>query len=85
LRLHRFILTTMASNSTAATTLKPPQLVWLVTGTSSGFGTQFVHSIIARGDRVIATARALDKIKHLEAAGANVLRLDLTDSEEEIA
>lgn len=60
------------------------QLVWLITGISSGFGTQFVHSILARGDKVIATARTPEKIQHLEAAGAAVLRLDLTHSEEEI-
>lgn len=60
------------------------QLVWLVTGTSSGFGTQFVHGILARGDRVIATARAVDKIAHLRDAGADTLRLDLTDGEEEM-
>ena len=63
----------------------PQRLVWLVTGTSSGFGTQFVQSILGRGDRVIATARSVEKIRHLEAAeGATVLRLDLTDSQESI-
>lgn len=57
------------------------QLVWLVTGCSSGFGIQFVHSILARGDKVIATARNLEKIKDLENSGAKVLRLDVTDSQ----
>lgn len=60
------------------------RLVWLVTGTSSGFGAQFVHAILARGDKVIATARNLQKVRHLEAAGATVLRLDVTDSDEVI-
>ena len=60
------------------------QLVWLITGTSSGLGAQFVHTILARGDKVIATARSVDKIRHLESAGASVLQLDLDDSEEEI-
>jgi len=60
------------------------QLVWLVTGTSSGFGAEFVHGILARGDKVVAAARNADKIKHLEQAGAKVLRLDLTDSQDSV-
>lgn len=60
------------------------QLVWLVTGCSSGFGMQFVHSILARGDRVIATARNLEKIEQLKQVGAAVLQLDLTDSQQNI-
>ena len=61
-----------------------PQLVWLITGCSSGFGEQFVSSILARGDKVIATARNLEKIKQLEEAGAATLQLDITDSQESI-
>lgn len=57
------------------------QLVWLITGCSSGFGEQFVHSITARGDKVIATARKLDAIKHLEKVGAATIQLDITDSQ----
>jgi hypothetical protein len=57
------------------------RLVWLITGCSSGFGEQFVHSIIARGDKVVATARKLEKIKHLEKTGAATLQLDLTDTQ----
>ena len=60
------------------------QRVWLITGCSSGFGEQFVSSIIARGDKVIATARRLEKIKHLEEVGAAILHLDLTDSQQSI-
>jgi NADP-dependent 3-hydroxy acid dehydrogenase YdfG len=58
-----------------------PQLIWLITGCSSGFGEQFVESILARGDKVIATARTLSKIKHLEKPGVSLLHLDLTDSQ----
>jgi len=61
-----------------------PQLVWLVTGCSSGFGEQFVYSILARGDRVIATGRKLEKLKQLELAGAAILQLDITDSQQSI-
>ena len=55
-----------------------PQLTWLVTGTSSGFGEQFVHSILERGDRVIATARQADeRLQSLKKAGAAILELDV--------
>lgn len=57
------------------------QLVWLITGCSSGFGEQLVYSITARGDKVIATGRNLEKIKHLEKTGAATLQLDITDSQ----
>ena len=60
------------------------QLVWLITGCSSGFGEQFVYSILARGDRVIATGRKVEKLKHLEQAGAAILQLDITDSQQSI-
>lgn len=60
-------------------------LVWLVTGCSpGGFGEYFVRSILARGDKAIATARNLDKIKHLEQAGAKILQLDITDSQQDV-
>ncbi|KAE9373271.1 NAD(P)-binding protein [Stipitochalara longipes BDJ] len=57
-----------------------PQLTWFITGCSSGFGEQFVHSILARGDNVIATARNLDKLQHIKQAGASTLQLDITSS-----
>jgi len=60
------------------------QLVWLITGCSSGFGERFVHRILSRGDQVIATGRKLDRLKHLEQAGAAILRLDVTDSQEDV-
>ena len=59
-------------------------LVWLVTGCSSGFGEQFVHSILERGDKVIATGRKLEQLKHLEAKGAATLQLDITSAQETI-
>lgn len=59
-------------------------LVWLITGCSSGLGEQFVHGILARGDKVIATARRLDSIKHLQQTNVDILQLDITDSESNI-
>ena len=56
-------------------------LVWLVTGCSSGFGEQFVHAILARGDKVIASGRnAAERLSHLKstANGAAILDLDVT-------
>lgn len=62
-----------------------PQLTWLVTGCSSGFGEAFVHGILARGDRVIATGRQADtKLSHLKTTGASMLELDVTAPQAEI-
>ncbi|KAJ7472352.1 hypothetical protein B0H11DRAFT_1351998 [Mycena galericulata] len=61
-------------------------LVWLITGTSSGFGSCLVASVLARGDRVIATARSLDGIKHLESnPNVSLRQLDVTAGAEAIA
>ncbi|KAL8832835.1 MAG: hypothetical protein Q9191_000019 [Dirinaria sp. TL-2023a] len=61
------------------------QLTWLVTGCSSGFGEQFVYSVLARGDRVIATGRKADqRLAHLKGTGAAILELDVSAPEAEI-
>ncbi|KAI1102879.1 NAD(P)-binding protein [Jackrogersella minutella] len=54
------------------------QLVWLITGCSSGFGELLTYQVLSRGDLVIATSRKLDKIAHLRQAGAFTLELDVT-------
>lgn len=42
-------------------------------------------TILARGDRVVATARSVEKIKHFEAnPNCKTLQLDVTDSFENI-
>lgn len=61
-----------------------PQLVWLITGCSSGFGEQFVHTLLARGDKAIATARKLEKINYLQQDGVTLLQLDITDRQKSI-
>ena len=61
------------------------KMTWLVTGGSSGFGEQFVHSILARGDRLIATGRqASSRLAHLKDTGASILDLDVTVSQTEL-
>ncbi|KAF4341542.1 oxidoreductase yusZ [Fusarium beomiforme] len=60
------------------------QLVWLVTGCSSGFGSEFVRQILSRGDKVIATARNSARIEQLASQGAAVLELDVTHSQDSI-
>ncbi|KAG7441151.1 NAD(P)-binding protein [Guyanagaster necrorhizus] len=57
-------------------------LVWFITGTSSGLGKRFVLSALARGDRVIATARALSKLDGLfpSTNRLRTLELDVTSS-----
>ncbi|KAJ7176720.1 hypothetical protein C8R46DRAFT_1077146 [Mycena filopes] len=59
------------------------QRVWLITGTSSGFGECLVNSVLARGDLVIATARTLSKIDHLpKTDNIRRLELDITSGED---
>ena len=60
------------------------QLVWLITGANSGFGTEFVHQILARGDKVIATGRNPDKLAVLSNTEAHLLKLDVTSPLEEL-
>lgn len=60
-------------------------LVWLITGCSSGFGAQFVHSALARGDKVIATGRnAETKLKHFDGTGAAIVDLDVSLPEADV-
>ncbi|KAL4738083.1 hypothetical protein BDV11DRAFT_216243 [Aspergillus similis] len=61
-------------------------LVWLITGTSSGFGREFVVQLLSRGDKVIATARNISRIFDLRQLGPDVvtLELDVTASQKEL-
>lgn len=38
---------------------------WLITGTSSGFGKAIAHAVLAKGGRVIATARNPESVADL--------------------
>ena len=46
-------------------------------GTSSGFGRRLVFSVLARGDKVIATARSQDKLTQLVDSCDESLRRNL--------
>jgi len=50
-----------------------------VTGASAGIGEATARALLAAGCRVFAGARRLDRMAALAAAGATLLKLDLTD------
>jgi len=53
--------------------------VWFITGTSSGLGRWLALTALSRGDRVIATARDVQKIMDLRMAGAHIMQLDVRE------
>ncbi len=58
---------------------------WFITGASSGFGREWAEAALERGDRVVATARSVDRLTDLGTRyGDNVLtlRLDVTNRRE---
>ncbi|TDC73276.1 oxidoreductase [Streptomyces hainanensis] len=57
--------------------------VWLITGTSSGFGRAIAEAALAAGDTVVATARRPETLDDLVAAypdRVRAVRLDVTDN-----
>jgi NAD(P)-dependent dehydrogenase (short-subunit alcohol dehydrogenase family) len=58
--------------------------VWFITGSARGFGAQLVRAVLARGDRVVATARDPERVRPLIVGcedRARVIALDVTDAE----
>lgn len=43
--------------------MKKSPLVWFITGTSGGFGSELVRAALARGDSVVATSRDPEKVE----------------------
>ncbi|KAH7083499.1 hypothetical protein BKA63DRAFT_503120 [Paraphoma chrysanthemicola] len=67
----------------------PRSKVWLVTGCSSGLGQRIVCAVLARGDKIIATARRLSDLDYIkdQAGGTErgyCITLDVTSSGEQI-
>lgn len=59
--------------------------VYLITGTSSGFGRALAEAVLARGDQAVLTARRPDTLSDLverHAANALAVRLDVTDAQD---
>jgi NAD(P)-dependent dehydrogenase (short-subunit alcohol dehydrogenase family) len=57
-------------------------LVWLVTGTSQGFGREIVRAALQRGDSVVATSRSPEKVALLFPQSSDrllTLAMDLRD------
>ena len=55
---------------------------WFITGASSGLGHEMAVQLLARGDKVIATARrpgSLTELRQVHGERLDVLQLDLTD------
>jgi NAD(P)-dependent dehydrogenase (short-subunit alcohol dehydrogenase family) len=62
-----------------------PTTTWFITGSSSGFGRLLTERLLARGDRVAATARRPEALDDLRAEHGDRLwtgRLDVTDTEQ---
>jgi 3-oxoacyl-ACP reductase-like protein len=61
--------------------LTMPSQVFLITGTSSGFGRELVKKCLAEGDKVVATARKTSSLSFEGATEANyrAIACDVTD------
>jgi len=56
--------------------------VWFITGTSTGFGRQFVEQLLHTEDKIVATARNLDAIADLKqksSGNVHTIALDVTN------
>ncbi|RSU50410.1 oxidoreductase [Sphingomonas sp. S-NIH.Pt15_0812] len=55
--------------------------VWFITGCSTGFGRSLAEAVLARGERVVATARDVARVADLEETSDRLLplALDVTD------
>ncbi|KAK0734284.1 hypothetical protein B0T26DRAFT_670602 [Lasiosphaeria miniovina] len=60
-------------------------IVWFITGASSGFGEAIANEALRRGHKVVASARDSSKLGNLKAAGAAVLDVDVTSDDEVLA
>lgn len=59
--------------------------VWFITGTSSGFGRALAEEVLAKGERVVATARKPEVLQDLieqYPSAARAVKLDVTNLED---
>lgn len=59
--------------------------VWFITGSSTGFGRALAEAVIARGERVVATARRPEQVKDLAMRAPErvlTVSLDVTDEDQ---
>jgi NAD(P)-dependent dehydrogenase (short-subunit alcohol dehydrogenase family) len=59
-----------------------PSKVWFITGSSRGLGRRLAETVLANGDRLVATARRPEQLDDLVATYGDVVRavaLDVTD------
>lgn len=59
--------------------------VWFITGTSTGFGRQFVEQLLQTDDKVIATARTIEAIadfKSISPDNVHIVALDVTNKDQ---
>lgn len=57
--------------------------VFFITGTSTGFGYDYVQKCLDEGDKVVATARNSSKLKFNNATKENYLAVDLDVTSQE--
>ena len=67
----------LITGTTYVTLLLPVCLRLLIYLPSSGIGRELVLNVLSRGDKVVATARSLQKLDELKQAGADILELDV--------
>lgn len=62
--------------------------VYLITGTSTGFGRSLAEAVLERGDKVVLTARKPEQVAQLAQAHSNnaiAVRLDVTNAQDRLA
>ena len=60
-----------------------PPRIFLITGTSTGFGNELVKVVLSKGDHVVATARDSSKLSFKDATSDNSLLVDLDVTKKE--
>ena len=63
--------------------------LWFITGVSNGLGLVLAIHVLQAKNRVVGTvrskARAADAVRQIEAAGGQVVEMDMTEPQQSIA